>query len=76
MYAHTRMHNGLASPCIVLRVNFGSFITVFGDSSFIIQIYPGITSGRVLNGELYAQRLQKLMYLYLSTDCFMKISLQ
>ena len=30
----------------------------------------------VLNGELYAQRLQQLTYLHLSTDCFMKISLQ
>ena len=40
----------------------------------IIQICSGITRGRVLNGELYAQRLQKLIYLHLSTDCFMKIS--
>ena len=29
------------------------------------QIYSGITRGRVLNGELYTQRLQKLIYLYL-----------
>ena len=42
----------------------------------IIQICSGITRGRVLNGELYAQRLQKLIYLYLFTDCFMQISLQ
>ena len=42
---------------------------------YIIQIYSGITRGRVLNGELYTQRLQKLIYLYLFTDCFMKISL-
>ena len=40
----------------------------------IIQIYSGITRGRVLNGELYAQRLHKLIYLCLSTECFMKIS--
>ena len=40
------------------------------------QIYSGITRGRVLNGEISTQRLQKLIYLYLSTDCFMKISLQ
>ena len=33
----------------------------------IIQICSGITRGRVLNRELYAQRLQKLMYLHLST---------
>ena len=42
----------------------------------IIQICSGITRGRVLNGELYAQRLDKLIYLHLSTDCFMKIPLQ
>ena len=36
----------------------------------------GITSGRVLKRELYAQRLQKLIYLHLLTGCFMKISLQ
>ena len=39
----------------------------------IIQIYSGITCGRMLNGELYTQRLQALIYLYLSTGCFMKI---
>ena len=42
----------------------------------MIQICSGITSGRVLNGELYAQRLHKLIYLPLLTGCFMKISLQ
>ena len=42
----------------------------------IILICSGITRGRMLNGELYAQRLQKLIYLHLPTDCFMKISLQ
>ena len=42
----------------------------------IIQICLGITRGRVLNGELYAQRLQKLIYQRLFTDCFIKISLQ
>ena len=35
-----------------------------------------ITCDRVLNGELYAQRFQKLIYLHLFTDCFMKISSQ
>ena len=30
----------------------------------IIQIYFGITRGRVLNGELYTQRLHKLIYLF------------
>ena len=36
----------------------------------IIQLYSGITCGRVLNGEFYAQGFQKLMYLhlYLFTD--------
>ena len=42
----------------------------------MIQICSGITSGRVFSGELYAQRLQKLIYLYLLTGCLMKISLQ
>ena len=42
---------------------------------YTIQIWSGITHGRVLNEELSAQRLQKLIYLHLSTDCFMKISL-
>ena len=36
----------------------------------------GITRGRVLNGELYAQRFQTLIYLHLFTDCFLKISPQ
>ena len=35
------------------------------------QMCSGITPGRVLNGELYAHTLQKLIYLHLSTDCFM-----
>ena len=30
----------------------------------------GTTRGRVLNGEFYAQRFQKLIYLHLFTDCF------
>ena len=42
----------------------------------MIQVCSGITSGRVFNGELYAQILQKLIYLHLLTGCFMKISLQ
>ena len=33
-------------------------------------------SGRVLNAELYAQRLRKLIYLHLLTGYFMKISVQ
>ena len=42
----------------------------------IIQMCSGITRGRVLNGELHAQRLLKLIYSHLFTDCFMKISRQ
>ena len=34
------------------------------------------TCGRALNRELYAQKLQTWIHLHLSTDCFMKISLQ
>ena len=40
----------------------------------VIQIYSGITRGRVLNGELYTHRLQKLVFLYLSTGCFGKLA--
>ena len=32
--------------------------------------------GRVLNGELYAPRFQKLINVHVITDCFVKISLQ
>ena len=42
----------------------------------IIQIYCGITCSRVLNGELCTQRLQKLIFLYLSTHSFVKFSLR
>ena len=53
----------------------GSFEANNYNEMHIIQIYCGITSGRVLNGELYTQRIQELIDLYLSTDCFVKISL-
>ena len=46
------------------------------DKQLQFGISSGITFGRVLNEELYAQRFQKLMYLQLFTDCFMKISSQ
>ena len=36
----------------------------------------GFTHGRVLNGELYAQRSLKLIHLHLFTDCIKKISPQ
>ena len=41
-----------------------------------IQVCAGITCGRVLNRELIAQRLHKLISLHLFTDCYMKISVQ
>ena len=37
----------------------------------IIEMCSGITHGRVLNDELYAQRFQKLIYVHLFTYCFM-----
>ena len=40
----------------------------------IIQKCSGKTRGRVLNGKLYAQIFQKLIYLYSFTDCFIKIN--
>ena len=43
--------------------------------SHTIQIYSGITRGRMLNDELYTQRLQKLIYLYLSYWLFREDSL-
>ena len=50
--------------------------TVIRSKSYTIPVCSGITRGRVINGELYAKRLQKLIYLHLFTDCFMKIYLQ
>ena len=40
---------------------------------YIIQIYSGITFGRVLNGELYTCKLYKLINLCWSTGCFVKL---
>ena len=42
----------------------------------IIQMCSVITHGRLLNGQIYAQRFQKLVYLHLFTDYFMKFSPQ
>ena len=42
----------------------------------IVQIYSGITSGRVLVWELLYTKLLEVNYLHLPTYCFMKISLQ
>ena len=41
-----------------------------------MQMCSGITRDSMPNGELYAQRFRKLIYLHLFTDCFMKISPQ
>ena len=63
-----------SSIALKLSKIYGKYIQCL---RFIIHIYSGITHDRVLNGELYAQRLQKLvLYLYLFTNCFMQISLQ
>ena len=55
----------------VITINYCLGYTVI----YMVQICSGITSGRVLNGELYAQKLQKLICRHLLTGCFMKISL-
>ena len=56
---------------ITWKVQWGIYVVPWR----IIQIYSGIACARVFNGELCTQRLQKLIYLCLSTHCFMKISL-
>ena len=55
-------------------VSFKAVSCLSYDPLRIIQICSQITRGRVLSGELYAQRLQKLIYLRLFTNSFMKIS--
>ena len=52
-----------------------TFNSVLVKESHIIQLCSRFTSGRVFNGELNEQRLQKLLYLHLFTDCFMQIAL-
>ena len=37
-----------------------------------VQICSGIRRGRVLKGELYAHRVQKIIYLYLFTELFLE----
>ena len=39
-------------------------------------MYSGITSGRVLDGELLYTKILEVNFLHLPADCFMKISLQ
>ena len=46
---------------------FAQWLALLYICCYIIQICSGITRGRVLNGELFAQRLQELIYLHLST---------
>ena len=46
---------------------------MFCQASFVVQICYKTKCGRVLNGKLYAQRLQKLIFLHLSTDCFISL---
>ena len=50
---------GASITCLISFVNIN-----VGISDYMIQICSGITSGRVLNGELYAQRIQKLIYMH------------
>ena len=50
-----------------------NLIYVFKD---MMQLCSGITRCRVLNGELYAQSFQKLIYWHLFTGCLLNISLQ
>ena len=56
--------------------NLLHFELYIGMKNHIIQLCSGITRSWFFNGELYAQRLQKLVYLHLVTNCFMEISLQ
>ena len=39
-----------------------------------IHMYSGITSGRVLNGELLYTKILEVNFLHLPTDCFVEIS--
>ena len=57
--------NDLALITHGTNVSFHLFRTAYyrETEGHILQIYSGITCGRVLNGELYTQRLQKLIYL-------------
>ena len=46
---------------------------MYSKANYVVQICYKITCGRVFNGKIYAQRLQKLIYLHLSTDCFISL---
>ena len=69
------IHRNIATNNCHFDLQFSNVSVVAESRKHTIQICSEITRGRVLNGELYAQRLQKLIYLHLSTDCFMQISL-
>ena len=64
-----------AEHCII-SLNSVPFSPSALNSANIIQLRSGITCGRMLNGEVYAQKFQMSIYLHLFTDCFMKISPQ
>ena len=57
---------GSCHSCICIYIYIYIYI-------YIIQIYSGITCGRVLNGELYTCKLYKLINLCWSTGCFVKL---
>ena len=59
----------------ITEVNLSTFIYRLFHEDFS-SIDAGITRGRMLSGELYAQIFQKLVYLHLIRGCFMKTSPQ
>ena len=54
------------------RLSYNIFNKLFHLLKFP-NIYSGITSGRMLNGECYTQRLQKLTYLYMRPEDWREI---
>ena len=62
-----RHNNDMISTCKTARddcfVNIQSIDYYFKNTFYIIQICSAIPRGRVHNGELYAQRFQRLIYL-------------
>ena len=61
---------------VMICLGQGGLHSLSASTLYIIQIYSGIARVRGLNGEFYAQKLQKLIYMYVFTNHFMKISLQ
>ena len=68
---------GPSSP-VTGTIDKGSHITlnICITLKWMLQPSSGITNDSLLNGELYTQRFQELIYLRLFTRCFMKISLR